>query len=143
MPRVSPETFLPPHASPHPKGPPPQPFCLPCFLFPYFADAAGPLTWIDPGAFALVGAGAFMGGVTRLTVALAVIMIEVSSDVRMLLPVLVAIMTVRRRFGDGKGVVSWTGLVAFFTVRRREVGGCAHAAADAGGHHDGETHGEG
>lgn len=39
----------------------------------------GPLqwAWIDPGAFALVGAGAFMGGVTRLTVALAVIMIEV------------------------------------------------------------------
>jgi hypothetical protein len=51
-------------------------------------------TWIDPGAFALVGAGAFMGGVTRLTIALAVIMIEVSSDVHMLLPVLVAIMTV-------------------------------------------------
>jgi chloride channel 7 len=35
-----------------------------------------------------------MGGVTRLTIALAVIMIEVSSDVHMLLPVLVAIMTV-------------------------------------------------
>lgn len=38
---------------------------------------------------------AVMGGVTRLTIALAVIMIEVSSDVHMLLPVLVAIMTVR------------------------------------------------
>ena len=33
--------------------------------------------WIDPGVFALIGAGAFMGGVTRLTVALAVIMMEV------------------------------------------------------------------
>jgi chloride channel 7 len=55
----------------------------------------GEWTWIDPGAFALVGAGAFMGGVTRLTVSLAVIMIEVSSDVHMLLPVLVATMTVR------------------------------------------------
>ena len=32
--------------------------------------------WIDPGVFALIGAGAFMGGVTRLTVALAVIMME-------------------------------------------------------------------
>ena len=42
-----------------------------------------------------VGAGAFMSGVTRLTMALAVIMIEVSSDVHMLLPVLVAVMTVR------------------------------------------------
>ena len=36
-----------------------------------------PWAWIDPGAFALIGAGAFMGGVTRLTVALAVIMMEV------------------------------------------------------------------
>lgn len=41
------------------------------------AETFGPWTWIDPGAFALVGAGAFMGGVTRMTVALAVIMIEV------------------------------------------------------------------
>ena len=54
----------------------------------------GPLSWIDPGVFALVGAGAFMSGVTRLTLALAVIMIEISSDVHMLLPVLVAIMIV-------------------------------------------------
>ncbi|GLI66383.1 hypothetical protein VaNZ11_010174 [Volvox africanus] len=58
-------------------------------------DNFGPWTWIDPGAFALVGAGAFMGGVTRMTVALAVIMIEVSSDVHMLLPVLVAIMVAK------------------------------------------------
>ena len=33
--------------------------------------------WIDPGVFAVVGAAAFMGGVTRLTVALAAIMMEV------------------------------------------------------------------
>jgi Voltage gated chloride channel len=33
--------------------------------------------WIDPGVFAVVGAAAFMGGVTRLTIALAAIMMEV------------------------------------------------------------------
>lgn len=36
--------------------------------------------WIDPGVFAVVGAAAFMGGVTRLTVALAAIMMEVGSE---------------------------------------------------------------
>eukprot|EP00892_Ulva_mutabilis_P010524 jgi/Ulvmu1/7844/UM004_0074.1 len=51
--------------------------------------------WIDPGVFAVVGAAAFMGGVTRLTVALAAIMMEVSSDVQMLLPVLVAILAAK------------------------------------------------
>ena len=54
-----------------------------------------------------VGAGAFMSGVTRLTMALAVIMIEVSSDVHMLLPVLVAVMTVRIKLclAGGRGMV--------------------------------------
>lgn len=51
-----------------------------------------PWAWIDPGAFALIGAGAFMGGVTRMTLALAVIIMEMSNDVRILLPAMVAIM---------------------------------------------------
>ncbi len=54
-----------------------------------------PWSWIDPGAFALVGAGAFMGGVTRLTVSVAVIMMEVSNDVRMLIPILVAVLVAK------------------------------------------------
>jgi H+/Cl- antiporter ClcA len=37
--------------------------------------------WIDPGVFAVVGAAAFMGGVTRLTVALAAIMMEVRAPI--------------------------------------------------------------
>jgi chloride channel 7 len=51
--------------------------------------------WIDPGVFAVLGAAAFMGGVTRLTIALAAIMMEVSGDVQMLLPVLIAILAAK------------------------------------------------
>uniref|UniRef100_A0A1D2A2N7 Chloride channel protein n=1 Tax=Auxenochlorella protothecoides TaxID=3075 RepID=A0A1D2A2N7_AUXPR len=54
-----------------------------------------PMSFIDPGAFALIGAGAFMGGVTRMTIALAVILMEVSNDVRILLPLMVAIMVAK------------------------------------------------
>jgi len=32
--------------------------------------------WMDPGAFALVGAASFFGGVSRLTMSLAVIMVS-------------------------------------------------------------------
>ena len=54
-----------------------------------------PWAWVDPGAFALIGAASFMGGVTRLTLSLAVIMMEVSNDVRMLLPLLVGVLTAK------------------------------------------------
>ena len=41
--------------------------------------------------FALLGAGAFMGGVTRLTVSLAVIVMEMSGEIHFLLPILLGI----------------------------------------------------
>ena len=48
--------------------------------------------WIDPGAFALLGAVSFFGGVTRLTVSLAVIMVEITNDIQFLLLIIVAIL---------------------------------------------------
>jgi len=36
-----------------------------------------PWSWMDPGVFALLGAGAFMAGVSRLSLSLAVIVMEV------------------------------------------------------------------
>jgi chloride channel 7 len=47
--------------------------------------------WVDPGVFALLGAGAFMGGVTRLTISLAVIVMEMSGEQHFLLPILLGI----------------------------------------------------
>ena len=59
------------------------------------AASSNPWSWIDPGAFAMVGAGAFMASVTRLTVALAVIVVEISDDVHLLLPVLTGILVAK------------------------------------------------
>ena len=37
--------------------------------------------WLDPGVWAMVGAGAFMAGVSRLTLSLAVIVMEMTNEV--------------------------------------------------------------
>ena len=39
-------------------------------------------SWIDPGAMAMIGAVAFFGGVTRLTMSLTVIMVEMTNDIQ-------------------------------------------------------------
>ena len=49
--------------------------------------------WIDPGVFALIGSGAFVGGVSRLTVSLVVIMLEISGELHFLLPIMLAVIT--------------------------------------------------
>lgn len=38
--------------------------------------------WMDPGAFALIGAASFFGGVTRLTLATTVIMVRMADCYR-------------------------------------------------------------
>lgn len=51
--------------------------------------------WIDPGVFALIGAAAFFAGVTRLTMSLTVIMIEITNETHFLLPVMTAVMVAK------------------------------------------------
>ena len=53
-----------------------------------YDDANAYHSWMDPGAIALIGAASFFAGVSRLTISLTVIMIEITNDVTMLLPVM-------------------------------------------------------
>ncbi|XP_065175744.1 chloride channel protein B-like isoform X2 [Sycon ciliatum] len=48
--------------------------------------------WIDPGAISFLGAASFFGGVSRLSMALTVIMIEITGDVEFLLPIMVTVL---------------------------------------------------
>ena len=47
---------------------------------------------ISPGIFAMVGAGAFLAGVTRMTISLCVIMFELTGDLEYVIPHMIAIM---------------------------------------------------
>ena len=67
------------------------------------------VSWLDPGVFALIGAASFTAGVTRLTVSLAVIILEMSNELQLLLPIVVAVI-----------VAKWTAdncTVSLFNVR--------------------------
>lgn len=50
---------------------------------------------ISPGIFAMVGSAAFLAGVSRMTVSLAVIMLELTGEVNFIPPFLVAILTAK------------------------------------------------
>lgn len=52
----------------------------------------GPLECITPGTYAMIGAGAFMAGVTRMNVTLAVILFELTGSLDYVLPFSIAIL---------------------------------------------------
>ena len=55
--------------------------------------------WIDPGAMSLLGAVSFFGGVSRLTMSLTVIMVEMTNDIQFLLLIMTCVM-VAKMVGD-------------------------------------------
>merc|ERR1711944_394160 len=57
---------------------------------------------ITPGLYAMVGAAAVLGGVTRMTVSLVVIMFEVTGGVRYIVPLMAAVMA-SKWVGDALG----------------------------------------
>ncbi|XP_053323002.1 chloride channel protein C-like isoform X2 [Spea bombifrons] len=55
--------------------------------------------WIDPGLFATIGSAAYFSGVSRLTISLTVIMVELTNDVQSIMLIMVAVM-VGKTVGD-------------------------------------------
>ncbi|KAK5053926.1 hypothetical protein LTR84_001888 [Exophiala bonariae] len=56
---------------------------------PFLADT------ISPGIFAMVGAGAFLAGVSRMTISLAVIMFELTGELEFIVPNMIGIMVAK------------------------------------------------
>lgn len=53
------------------------------------------ITTISPGIFAMVGAGAFLAGVSRMTISLCVIMFELTGELEYVLPHMIAILVAK------------------------------------------------
>eukprot|EP00758_Cryptobia_borreli_P000510 Tbor_TRINITY_DN1160_c0_g2::TRINITY_DN1160_c0_g2_i1::g.15600::m.15600 len=63
-----------------------------CFAYQRIEANMADDSWMDPGLYALIGAGAFFSGITRLMISICVIMVELSGDLNNLLPIMVAIV---------------------------------------------------
>ena len=53
------------------------------------------LSWgmsVHPGTYALIGACAMLGGVTRMTISLTIILVETTNDIQYMLPIMLVIM---------------------------------------------------
>ena len=50
------------------------------------------MSGLSPGIFAMVGAGAFLAGVSRMTISLGVIMFELTGELEYILPNMIAIL---------------------------------------------------
>ncbi|KAH8607323.1 Voltage gated chloride channel CBS domain [Trypanosoma vivax] len=62
----------------------------------FTAAGGGRSTWADPGSFALIGAGSFVGGTTGLTFSICTILMESTGEFQHLLPLMVGIMVAKK-----------------------------------------------
>ncbi|KNC49172.1 chloride channel 7 [Thecamonas trahens ATCC 50062] len=62
-------------------------------------DSLFPSADIDSGVYALIGAATALGGITRMTISLTVILLETTNDIQMLLPLMVGVI-VSKWVGD-------------------------------------------
>lgn len=66
--------------------------------------------WVDPGVFALLGMGGLFAGVSRLSISLTVIAVELSGEVHLTIPIMVTIMTAKL-VGDVLGTALYHGIL--------------------------------
>ncbi|ORY94289.1 chloride channel [Lobosporangium transversale] len=67
-----------------------------------FSSCLPDVPCVTPGSYAMVGAAAFMGGVTRMTVSLVIIMFELTGALTYVLPIMIVVMT-SKWVGDAFG----------------------------------------
>lgn len=60
-----------------------------------FRQCAGLADCVDPGVYALVGAAAMLAGVTRMTVSLVVIILELTGDFTNILPIMITVVVAK------------------------------------------------
>ena len=70
-------------------------------FFP-FASCEPDIPCVTPGTYAIIGAAAALGGVTRMTVSIVVIMFELTGAITYVLPIMIAVM-VSKWVGDAFG----------------------------------------
>ena len=56
-------------------------------------------TLVEPGTYALIGAASMLGGVTRMTISLTVILVETTNDIAYMLPLMMVVM-ISKTVGD-------------------------------------------
>ncbi|KAG2572325.1 hypothetical protein PVAP13_7KG169400 [Panicum virgatum] len=74
-------------------------------LFSSVGTLLGPISDLDPGLFALLGAASFLGGTMRMTVSVCVILLELTNDLLML-PLVMLVLLISKTIADSfnKGV---------------------------------------
>ncbi|KAF9453587.1 Cl-channel protein [Macrolepiota fuliginosa MF-IS2] len=70
---------------------------------------------ISPGFYAVIGAAAMLGGVTRMTISLVVILFELTGALSHVLPIMIAVMTAKW-VGDAQGI---DGIYSVWIAMRR------------------------
>ena len=78
---------------------------------PFFAACEPDMPCVTPGTYAIIGAASALGGVTRMTVSLVVIMFELTGALTYVLPIMIAVMIAKwvGDFTSGKSGIyeSW------------------------------------